>query len=217
MNHLRAGLVGLLAVAFLPQAAAQPRATIDRYCVGCHSDKVKAAGLSLSTLNPDNPGENPDVWEKVVRKLRVRYMPPAGAPQPDARTYDALVAHLESGLDRAAVAKSNPGRTATFRRLNRTEYQNAIRDLLAVELDVSSLLPKDDSSHGFDNVIVGELSPMLLERYLVAARKISRLAVGTPVKAPAGDTILIPADRSQEDQAEDLPFGTRAGESVRYT
>src|SRR5262249_5690518 len=102
-------------------------------------------------------------------------------------------------------------------RLNRTEYQNAIRDLLAFEFDVSALLPKDDSSHGFDNVTVGELSPMLLERYLGAARKISRLAVGTPVKAPGGDTILIPADRSQEDQVEDLPFGTRGGASVPYT
>src|SRR5262249_60731156 len=102
-------------------------------------------------------------------------------------------------------------------RLNRTEYQNAIRDLLAFEFDVSALLPKDDSSHGFDNVTVGELSPALLERYLGAARKISRLAVGTPVKSPGGDTILIPADRTQEGQFEELPFGTRGGAATRYT
>ena len=199
------------------QPAASPRATIDRYCVGCHNDKAKAGGLVLNTLNPENPTEKSEVWEKVVRKLRVRYMPPAGMPQPDARTYDSLISHFETSLDRAAAAKPNPGRTDTFRRLNRTEYQNSIRDLLAVEVDVSAMLPKDDSSHGFDNVTVGELSPTLLERYLGAARKISRLAVGTPVKSPGGDTILIPVDRTQEGQFEELPFGTRGGASVRYT
>src|SRR5262249_43079875 len=144
------------------QPAAAPRAVIDRYCAGCHNDKVKSGGLVLTSLNPDNPGEKPEVWEKVIRKLRVRYMPPAGAPQPDAKTYDALISHLEASLDRTTAAKPNPGRTDTFRRLNRSEYQNAIRDLLSVELDVSALLPKDDSSHGFDNVTVGELSPALL-------------------------------------------------------
>ena len=128
-----------------------------------------------------------------MRKLRVRYMPPAGAPRPDAQTYNSLISHFETSLDRAAAARPNPGRTDTFRRLNRTEYQNSVRDLLAVELDVTAMLPKDDSSHGFDNLTVGELSPTLLERYLGAARKISRLAVGTPVKAPLGETILIPA------------------------
>jgi hypothetical protein len=218
VRWLLAGWAGAMLV---PESNAQPtlstRAVIDRYCAGCHNDKVKAGGLVLNTLNPDNPAEKPDVWEKVVRKLRVRYMPPAGAPQPDAQTYDTVISRLEASLDRAAALKPNPGRTDTFRRLNRTEYQNAIRDLLAVDLDVSSLLPKDDSSHGFDNVTVGELSPTLLERYLGAARKISRLALGTPLKAPAGDTILIPADRTQEEQFEDLPFGTRGGASARYT
>jgi uncharacterized protein DUF1592/uncharacterized protein DUF1588/uncharacterized protein DUF1585/uncharacterized protein DUF1587/uncharacterized protein DUF1595 len=199
------------------QPAVSPRATIDRYCIGCHNDKSKVGGFTLTGLNPDNPSQNPEVWEKVLRKLRVRYMPPAGVPAPDDRTYEGLISHLETSLDRAAAAKPNPGRTATFRRLNRTEYRNAIRDLLAVDLDVSSLLPKDDSSHGFDNVTVGELSPALLERYLGAARKISRLAVGTPVKAPSGDTIVIPADRTQEDHFEELPFGTRGGASVPYT
>jgi hypothetical protein len=214
-------LAGSAAAVICPQAKAQPatstRAAIDRYCAGCHSEKVKAGGLALSTLDPDNPGDRPDVWEKVVRKLRVRYMPPAGMPRPDAQTYNSLISHFEISLDRAAAAKPNPGRTDTFRRLNRTEYQNSIRDLLAVGLDVTAMLPKDDSSHGFDNLTVGELSPTLLERYLGAARKISRLAVGTPVKAPLGETILIPADRSQEDQFEELPFGTRGGASARYT
>ena len=127
----------------------------------------------LSTLDSDNPGSRPDVWEKVVRKLRVRYMPPAGVPRPDAQTYNSLISHFETSLDRAAAARPNPGRTDTFRRLNRTEYQNSVRDLLAVEPDVAAMLPKDDSSHGFDNLTVGELSPTLLERYLGAARKIN--------------------------------------------
>jgi hypothetical protein len=143
-------------------------------------------------------------------------MPPAAMPRPDAQTYNSLISHFETSLDRRG-GQPNPGRTDTFRRLNRTEYQNSIRDLLAVELDVAAMLPKDDSSHGFDNLTVGELSPTLLERYLSAARKISRLAVGTPVKAPLGETILIPADRSQEDQFEELPFGTRGGASARYS
>src|SRR4249920_2936297 len=139
-----------------PQAKAQPaastRAVIDRYCAGCHSDKVKARGLALSTLDPDNPGQRPDVWEKVVRKLRVRYMPPAGVPRPDAQTYNSLISHFETSLDRGAAAKPNPGRTDTFRRLNRTEYQNSIRDLLALDVDVTSMLPGDEAGYGFDNV-----------------------------------------------------------------
>ena len=213
--------VGLAGAVICPhlhaQTASTARAAINQYCAGCHSEKAKAGGLVLSTLNPDTPDDHPDVWEKVVRKLRVRYMPPTGMPRPDGQTYSALISHFEASLDRSATANPNPGRTDTFRRLNRTEYQNAVRDLLSVELDVSAMLPKDDSSHGFDNITVGELSPTLLEKYLGAARKISRLAVGTPVKAPQGDTILIPADRSQEEHFEELPFGTRGGSSVRYT
>ena len=138
-------------------------------------------------------------------------MPPAGLPRPDEKAYDAAVASFESTLDRMAAAKPNPGRTDTFRRLNRTEYQNAIRDLLALDVDVSSLLPGDDSSHGFDNVTVGELSPTLLERYLAAAQKISRLAIGSPVRSPGGDTILLPPDLTQEEHFDELPFGTRGG------
>jgi len=132
---------------------------MDRYCAGCHSAAAKAGGLSLQNLDPENAGAHPEIWEKVVRKLRVRYMPPDGAPRPDERTYDAVVSALEASLDRAAKAKPDPGRTDTFRRLNRTEYQNAIRDLLSVEVDVGPLLPKDDSSHGFDNVTVGSSRP----------------------------------------------------------
>ena len=131
--------------------------------------------------------------------------------------YDALIAHLESSLDRVAAENPDPGRTDTFRRLNRTEYQNAIRDLLALEIDVETLLPSDDSSHGFDNISVGGLSPMLLERYLSAAQKISRLAVGTPVRSAGAETVVLPPDLTQEDHFDGQPFGTRAGATVRYT
>jgi hypothetical protein len=143
--------------------------------------------------------------------------PPAGLPRPDEKVYAALVSSLESSLDRAAAAKPDPGRTDTFRRLNRTEYQNAVRDLLAIDVDITSLLPGDESSHGFDNVTVGNLSPTLLERYLTAARKISRLAIGSPVRSPGGETITLPPDLTQEEHVDELPFGTRGGKVVRYT
>src|SRR5437588_13091940 len=113
-------------------------------------------------------------------------MPPPGLPRPDERTYEALIASLETTLDTTASAHPNPGRTDTFRRLNRTEYHNAIRDLLALDADVSSLLPPDESAAGFDNITVGDLPPVLLERYLSAAQRISRLAVGSPVRPPGG-------------------------------
>jgi hypothetical protein len=189
------------------------RAVIDRYCASCHNERLKTGGLALDG-SAKTPAENPEVWEKVVRKLRPRYMPPAGLPRPDERTYQALLSSLEASLDNAAP---NPGRTDTFRRLNRTEYQNAIRDLLAVEIDVTALLPSDESSHGFDNVTVGDLSPTLLERYVSAARKISRLAIGSPSRSPGGDTINLPPDLTQEEHFDELPFGTRGGTAVHYT
>lgn len=216
---IRAAFVAALSITlpgWAQPAASAPRAMVDRYCAGCHSDRAKAGGLSLQRLNPDDPGAAPDVWEKVVRKLRVRYMPPAGLPKPDEATYDAVTAQLASQLNRAAAAKPNPGRTDTFRRLSRTEYRNAIRDLLDVDVDVTSLLPKDDVSHGFDNITVGELSPTLLDRYLAAAKKISRLAVGLPTNSPGGDVLLVPPDLTQEDQFDELPFGTRGGAAVPY-
>ena len=144
-------------------------------------------------------------------------MPPVGKERPDDATYDAVIASLETSLDRAAAANPNPGRTATFRRLTRTEYQNAIRDLLALDVDVASLLPADESSYGFDNVTVGDLSPTLLDRYVSAAEKISRLAVGRPSRSPGGDTIRIPPDLTQEEHLDGLPVGTRGGAVVPYT
>src|SRR5438034_5824962 len=149
--------------------------------------------------------------------MRVRQMPPMGMPRPDEATYDAAIASLETLLDRAAAAAPNPGRTATLRRLTRTEYQNAIRDLLALEIDVASLLPPDDSSYGFDNVTVGDLSPTLLDRYVSAAEKISRVAVGRPSVSPGGETIRLEPDLTQEEHLNGLPIGTRGGAVVPDT
>jgi mono/diheme cytochrome c family protein len=200
-----------------PPAAAPQRALINQYCVGCHNDKLKSGGLALDTVNVENMNQNPEVWEKVLHKVRARYMPPAGVPRPDEKAYQSLVSYLESSLDQLSVANPNPGRPATLRRLTRTEYQNAVRDLLGLQVDVTQLLPSDDSSFGFDNITVGELSPTLLERYLAAARKISRLAIGSPVRSPGGETILIPQDLTQEEHFDELPFGTRGGTAVHYT
>jgi mono/diheme cytochrome c family protein len=226
------GLVGCVAILSAPAGARGPqqqtsgpaspstppqRAALDRYCVGCHNDKTRTAGLALDGADFDQPGDHAETWERVVRKLRGRMMPPPGRPRPDEATYGSLVSYLETALDRPAAARPNPGRVDTFRRLNRAEYQNAVRDLLALDVDVSSLLPKDDVSHGFDNVGVGGLSPTLLERYLAAAQKVSRLAVGSPVPSPASYVVVLPADLTQEDHADGLPFGTRGGALVRHT
>ncbi len=189
---------------------------VRKYCLGCHNKTVKTSGLSLQSLSLETPEDHAAEWEKVVRKLRGGFMPPAGVPRPDDKTYTAVLTKLESSLDRAAHLKPNPGRTDTFRRLTRTEYQNAVRDLLDVHVDVSSLLPSDQASHGFDNVTVGDLSPTLLERYLSAAQKISRLAVGTPGRV-GGDTVVLPPDLTQEEHLEGLPLGTRGGLALPYT
>jgi len=125
------------------QSSLTDRALLDRYCVACHNEKSATAGLMLDKLNPEKAGQDAEVWEKVVRKLRTRAMPPAGRPRPDAPGYNSLIAHLETDLDRAAAAKPNPGRPA-IHRLNRAEYTNAIRDLLAIDIDAESLLPIDE-------------------------------------------------------------------------
>ena len=198
-------------------AASREHALINQYCLGCHNSKLKTGGLALDAVNVESVNESPEVWEKVLHKARARYMPPAGVPRPVEEAYQSLVSYLETSLDQWSAANPNPGRTATLRRLTRTEYQNAIRDLLGLQVDVTQLLPSDESSFGFDNITVGELSPTLLERYLAAARKISRLAVGSPVRSPGGETILIPQDLTQEEHFDELPFGTRGGTTVHYT
>ena len=204
-----------------PAAAVSPqRALIDRYCATCHSDRLRTGGLSLSAseVDPLQVGDDVETWEKVVRKLRARAMPPAGPgrPRPDEQSYAALVSHLETALDRVAAESLDPGPAERFRRLTRAEYQNAVRDLLDLEVDAASLLPDDDSSHGFDNVNVGGVSPTLLDRYLAAAQKVSRLAVGR-VGSPVAHTVVLPPDLTQDDRFDGLPFGTRGGTTVRYT
>src|SRR3989475_4692869 len=193
------------------------RDVINRYCVSCHNDRLKRGGLALDIVAAHEVGQNPEVWEKVLRKVRARQMPPVGMPRPDEATYETAIASLETSLDRAAAVNPNPGRTNTLRRLTRTEYQNAVRDLLALEIDVTSLLPADESSYGFDNVTVGDLSPTLLDRYISAAEKISRVAVGRRSRSPDGDTIRIQPHLTAEEHLEGLPIGTRGGAVVRYT
>lgn len=200
-----------------PVPADGHRALVSQYCVSCHNDRLKTGGLALNTVVAQAVDQNPDAWEKVVRKIRARQMPPIGMPRPDEAIYDAAIGSLETALDRAAAAALNPGRTATLRRLTRTEYQNAVRDLLAVDVDATSLLPADESSYGFDNVTVGDLSPTLLDRYISAAERISRVAVGRPSRSPDGETIRMPPDLTQEEHLEGLPVGTRGGAVLRYT
>jgi hypothetical protein len=213
------GLVILATIGLVAQETSSPaiqQADLDRYCLSCHNNRSRTGGLSLEGLDVTRPAADAAVWEKVVRKLRSRMMPPAGAPRPSDASYDALVTHLEGSLDRAAAARPNPGRVETFRRLSRVEYQNAVRDILALDVDVAALLPKDDASHGFDNVSTVDLSPTLLERYLAAAQKVSRAAVGGPLPSPASHLVVLPADLTQEDHLEGLPLGSRGGAITRY-
>ncbi|MCH7804816.1 MAG: DUF1592 domain-containing protein [Acidobacteria bacterium] len=193
------------------------RAVLDQYCVTCHNEKARTAELLLDTANVENVGEGPELWEKVVKKLRTGAMPPAGLPRPDQAIYDSFATYLETELDRAAAANPNPGRPV-MHRLNRVEYTNAVRDLLAVDIDGETLLPADDSRYGFDNIgDVLTVSPVLLERYLSAARKISRLAVGDPDTAPTFGTYTVPKYFVQDDRMnEALPFGSRGGIAVRH-
>ena len=193
------------------------RPVLNRYCVGCHNERLRTAGLALDTMDPARVGEHPDAWERVVRKLRTGAMPPAGRRRPDAATYETVASALENALDRAAAAAPNPGRT-TVHRLNRREYENAVRDLLALDIDASALLPADNADLGFDNMAdILSVSPALLDRYIFAARRISRLAVGDPDIEPTTATYVVPAMRFQDlRMSEDLPFGSRGGIAIRH-
>jgi cytochrome c553 len=200
-----------------PAVASSERDVLDRYCVSCHSDRLKTSGLSLEKLDVARPESSPAIWENVARKLQARSMPPQTARRPDEATYRALEAAIESRLDAAAAVHPNPG-APILHRLNRSEYANAIRDLLALDVDVASLLPPDDAAYGFDNVsdVLG-VSPSLQERYLSAAAKISAIAVGDPDITAGSDTFRIRQDLSQDQHVEGLPLGTIGGTSVRYT
>jgi mono/diheme cytochrome c family protein len=204
--------------ASLPQTpAAQYRALLDRYCATCHNEKLRTADLVLSNLSVGNVSRDIATWEKVVEKLRSGAMPPAGMPRPDKAAYNSLATYLEAELDRAAEAHPNPGRPA-IHRLNRTEYTNAIRDLLGLEIDGAALLPGDDASYGFDNIgDVLTLSATLLERYMSAAEKISRRAIGDPKIRPVLETYGISQRLEQDDRAsEALPFGSRGGLAIPH-
>ncbi|MGB7219254.1 MAG: DUF1592 domain-containing protein [Vicinamibacterales bacterium] len=198
--------------------AASDRAALAKYCTSCHNERLKTGGLALDTLDPLSVGAASQEWEKVVRKLRVGVMPPQSAPQPDEATRSALIRSLENRLDRAAASRPNPGHPSVHR-LNRSEYANAIRDLLALDVDAASLLPADDPLYGFDNI--GEalaLSPSLLERYGSAAAQIATLAVGDVTDVVPGSTIYrAPADLSQDGHNDGLPLGTSGGFLVRPT
>ncbi len=216
-------------------SAVEAASLIDEYCVSCHNEDVIAgrgappsplvaqlreSGLALDTLDASDVSQHPALWERVVVKLRAGAMPPAGRPRPDDATNDALATWLEGALDSAAAAAPDPGRRATLHRLSRTEYQNAIRDLLALdhlpkELDVSVLLPADNATSGFDNLAdLLFVSPTLMERYLAAARKVSRLAVGDPTMLPIVDTYRLDRELVQDDHLPGMPLGTRGGHRI---
>ncbi len=196
-------------------------AVLDQYCVTCHNERLQTAELALDGLDLADVSADAEIWEAVVRKLRLRVMPPTGRPRPDDATNDAVASWFETALDSAAAADPNPGRRPALHRLSRTEYQNAVRDLLALddlpkELDVEVMLPADNATSGFDNLAdLLFVSPTLMERYLGAARKISRLAVGDPTMLPIVDTYRIDRDLVQDRHVEGLPLGTRGGTRVR--
>ena len=210
-------LSALAATALAASLPAPVKAAVGRYCLDCHDGDVTKGNLDLGKILSDDLQTHSVEWERVVRKLTARQMPPIGKDRPAEKEFEHLVATLGSSLDQLAAKKPNPGRTDPFHRLNRTEYRNAIRDLLDLEIDAATLLPKDDASHGFDNLTGGDLSPTLLNRYISAAEKISRLAVGSPISRPNGDTYRLKPDLTQEEPVANLPLGTRGGTLIRHT
>lgn len=203
-----------------PKASAQTadssspqRAVIDRYCVGCHNSRLLTANLALDKLDLTHLSDHAEIAEKVIRKLRAGLMPPTNMPHPDQATREALISWMENELDRSASTHLPP---PGLHRMNRAEYTNAIRDVLGLKVDATKFLPSDDSTHGFDN-IAGALtiSPALMEAYLSAAGKISRLAVGD-VSAPTQAVFEVPPDTAQNYHVEGLPFGTRGGILIKY-
>ena len=201
----------ILAQAPSPAAPQDTSALLNQYCVACHSDRLKTAGLTLENADLADVAGHADIWEKVVQKLQSGMMPPAGRPRPDQASARGLASRLEGALDRAEAAHPDPG-GPLLHRLNRAEYANAIRDLLALDVDAAALLPPDDSSAGFDNVADAlGVSPALMERYLSAADQVSALAVGDPAILPASFTYHVRGDTSQSDHVDGLPVGTRGG------
>jgi len=217
---------GSAPAAAVKAAAPAPRATADasssqsvvtRYCITCHNDRTKTGELTLEHADLADVPKSAELWEKAIRKIRAGQMPPAGMPRPDAAALEGFVSYLETSIDRAADASPRPGRTA-LHRLNRAEYANAIRDLLALEIDSTALLPPDDESSGFDNIAdVLTVSPSLMERYLSASWNISRMALGNLKIQPSMVTHRVRPDLSQDQHIEGLPPGTRGGMLVEHT
>jgi hypothetical protein len=219
MHKIGTGVLLFAALVPASQAEVSPaeqRALLNQYCVVCHNDKLKTANLSLQSADINSVGNHPEIWEPVIRKMRAGMMPPPGMPRPSLAKYEQLRDWLEAEIDRKAAVHPNPG-SVVLHRLNRTEYANAIRDLLDLQVDVNTLLPSDDSARGFDNV-AGSLtiSPTLLEAYTNAAARISRTAVGF-WKSPTAAAYIAPTDSSQNQHIEGLPFGTRGGMAVRHS
>jgi hypothetical protein len=207
-----------VAVSTAPQMSSAPpsKEFLNTYCITCHNQRAKTGGLALDALDVTNVALDAATWEKAVVKLRAGLMPPSGARRPSQVVIDEFAASLEASLDRAAELHPNPGRTEPFHRLNRAEYQNAVRDLLSLDIDAAALLPTDEVSYGFDNIAgVLKLSPLLTERYLNAAQKVSRLAIGTPAP-PNGDFYRVPDQLDQDVRLEGMPPGTRGGIRIDY-
>ena len=220
---------GVSHAAHSPQPSAAPgsaardtRAMLDTYCVTCHNQRTRTADLALDTVDAGAPHANPEIWERVIARLRAESMPPSGRPRPDSATYHAIAGALEADIDRAWLSRPTPGRVNAVHRLNRTQYVNAVRDLFALDptaFDVASLLPGDETADGsFDNFAdVLTISTAHLERYLSAARQVTRLATGLPVTSPRVELFEVPLHVVQDDrQHDDLPFGSRGGIAVRH-
>jgi hypothetical protein len=206
----------LLTTAFGQQPVSPQQQLVSKYCLTCHNEKAKTGGLVLEKLDVDHPAPDAEVWEKVIRKLRAGLMPPSGSPRPDEAALESFRATLEASIDEAALKKPNPG-AAALHRMNRNEYANAIRDLLAIDVDAATILPADDSSEGLDNIadVLGT-SPALIERYVGAAAKISRLAAGSSDITPLSTTYKVRGDLSQDKHIPGLPPGTRGGLVLRH-
>jgi hypothetical protein len=193
-----------------------PGAVLEKYCAGCHNDKAKTGGLTLSNIDFTHPGARAGQLEKVSMKLRAGMMPPPGMPRPDAGTVKAVVTAIEDAIDKEAAGRPNPGRPI-LHRLNQVEYTNSVRELLDLKIDAGAFLPDDDMSQGYDNMSdVLTISPTLLESYVRAAGKISRLSVGDKEAAPAVDTYVVPQSISQTKHIDGTPFGTRGGIVIQH-
>src|SRR5579883_1660023 len=218
-------LFGASAFGFQAGRPTPARELVSAYCVSCHNQRLKTAGLALDLANADHPADSAETWEKVIVKLRSRAMPPAGVRRPDNATYDRAASWLESEIDRAAITHVNPGRTASLHRLNRAEYSNAVRDLLAVEIDSQAMLPPDEQAFGFENNAEAlSIQPALLDRYVTAAAAIARRAIGDPnippafvrygaLKGSANDQNYL---RQTDRLGEDFPLGSKGGVAARH-